>query len=177
MAIATLWQLFYTFAKVGIFGYGGGPAFIPLVEVEAVDRHHWMTEGQFVDALAAGNALPGPIATKMAAYIGYKVAGYPGATAGVLGMILPSAILMLGLAFVLIKNKNHPLVKGSMTAVRPAIVALMALVVYDIFPHSIKGWDTGIIAVAVFALAILKWHPALLIVMSAVVGILLYSRG
>jgi len=177
MTLTHIWSLFYTFAKVGIFGYGGGPSFIPLVEVEAVNRHHWMTEAEFVEALAAGNALPGPIATKMSAYIGYKVAGYPGALVSVLGVVLPSAILMLMLAIILIKNKNHPFIKGSMTAVRPAIVALMALVVYDIFPHSVKGWDTGVIAVVVFALAVLKFHPALLIVMSAIAGILLYGRS
>ena len=176
VALSQLWTIFFTFAKVGIFGYGGGPSFIPLIQAEAVDRHHWLTEVEFVDALAMGNALPGPIATKMAAYIGYRLAGYLGATVGVIGMVLPSAILMLALAFFLLKHKDHPMVKGAMTAVRPTIVALLAYVIYDIFPHSIMSWETGIIAVLVFALAILQWHPALLIVLSAVVGVLVYGR-
>jgi chromate transporter len=174
--LSQLWTIFYTFAKVGIFGYGGGPSFIPLIEAEVVNRHHWLTEAEFVDALAMGNALPGPIATKMAAYVGYRLAGYSGATAGVIGMILPSAVLMLALAFFLLKHKDHPMVKGAMTAVRPAIVALLAFVVYDIFPHSIISWEAGIIAVVVFALAILHWHPALLIVLSAAVGVFLFGR-
>lgn len=112
----------------------------------------------------------------MAAYVGYKIAGYAGASAGVIGMVLPSAVLMLGLAFILLKHKDHPVVKGAMTAVRPAIVALLALVVYEIFPPSVKSWDTGIIAVVVFALAVMNWPPALLIVLSAVAGIFLYGR-
>lgn len=175
--LAQTWAIFFTFTKVGIFGYGGGPSFIPLMEAEVVDRLHWLTEVEFVDALAMGNALPGPIATKMAAYIGYKIAGYPGAAAGLLGIVLPTAILMLALAMFLLKHKDHQMMKGAMTAVRPAIVALLALVVYQLFPHSIKGWDTAIIAVIVFALAILNWHPALLIVISAAAGILLYGRA
>lgn len=172
-----LWRIFFAFAKVGIFGYGGGPSFIPLVQEEVVNRHHWLTETQFVDALAMGNALPGPIATKMSAYVGYQLAGYPGAVAGLLGMVLPSAAMMLGLAFFMIKNKDHPWMKGAMTAVRPAIVALLALVVYDIFPHSILNWQAGVIAVIVFALAaFMNWHPALLIVLCAAAGVFLFNR-
>ena len=57
-----LWQLFVAFAKVGTFGYGGGPSMIPLVQEEVVNVHHWMDNQEFVDALAMGNALPGPIA-------------------------------------------------------------------------------------------------------------------
>ncbi|HDH58447.1 MAG TPA: hypothetical protein ENF16_07540 [Bacteroidetes bacterium] len=63
-----------------------------------------------------------------------------------------------------------------MTAVRPAIVALLAYVVYDVFPHNILNWHTGLIAVIVFVPAVLHRHPALLIVLCAAAGILLYAR-
>jgi chromate transporter len=175
--LTQLWSIFFTCAKVGVFGYGGGPSMIPLMQVETVNRMRWMTDAEFVDVLAAGNALPGPIATKMAAFIGYKIAGYPGAIAGLIGMVLPSAILMLALAFVLIKHKESTWVKASMKAVRPVIVALMALVVWDIFPSSVKGWDTALIAIIALVLFVLKVHPALLIALGAAAGILLYGRG
>ncbi len=174
--LSQLWDIFFTFAKVGVFGYGGGPSFIPLIQVEVVERHQWLTDAQFVDALAMGNALPGPIATKMAAYVGYRLAGIPGATLGVFGMVLPSSILMLALALFLLKHKEHPWIKGAMTAVRPAIVALLAYVVYSMFPSSVLNWHTALIAVVVLILAIMNWHPALLIVLCAVVGIFLYGR-
>ena len=176
MSLTQLWTIFFTFAKVGIFGYGGGPSFIPLMQVEVVERHRWLTEAEFVDALAMGYTLPGPIATKMSAYIGYRLAGYAGAAAGLIGVVLPTAILMLALAFFLLKHKDHPAIKGALTAVRPAIVALLAYVVYDVFPHSILNWHTGLIAIVVFVLAVLHWHPALLIVLCAAAGILLYGR-
>ncbi len=63
-------KIFVVFAKVGIFGFGGGPSMIPLVQHEVVDRHHWLTNQEFVDAMAMGYALPGPIATKMSGYVG-----------------------------------------------------------------------------------------------------------
>jgi len=80
-----LLRIFIAFAKVGLFGYGGGPSMIPLMQEEVVDAHHWLSTEEFVDALAMGNALPGPIATKMSLYVGYKLAGMPGALAGVQG--------------------------------------------------------------------------------------------
>ena len=68
-------ELLISFAKLGTVGFGGGPAMIPLVQAEVVDHRGWLTNEQFVDVLAAGNSLPGPISTKMAVYIGYQTGG------------------------------------------------------------------------------------------------------
>ena len=69
----TQWQLFLAFFRVGMLGYGGGPSSIPLVHQEVVKKYGWMDDDEFADVLALGNTLPGPIATKMAGYIGYRV--------------------------------------------------------------------------------------------------------
>lgn len=71
-------ELAVGFARTGVTGYGGGPSTIPLIEFEAVKKYKWMTEEEFGETLALANTLPGPIATKMAAYIGYKVKGKDG---------------------------------------------------------------------------------------------------
>ena len=89
------WQLFWAFFRVGIFGFGGGPAMIPLVREEVVTRHHWLTDEEFADVLAIGNTLPGPIATKMPGYIGYRVAGVTGCIAAVVAIILPMIVAMI----------------------------------------------------------------------------------
>ena len=170
-----LWQIFLSFAKVGIFGYGGGPSMIPLVQAEVVEVNRWLTNQEFIDTLAMGNALPGPIATKMSAYVGYKIAGVPGAVAGVTGIVLPSMALMLVLAGLLLTYKESPQVKGMLKAVRPVVIALLALTVWEIFPGSIKSWDTALIAVVCFlAVTILNIHPAIAILMSAVLGLIIY---
>ncbi len=170
-----LLRIFFAFAKVGIFGYGGGPSMIPLIQEEVVDVNGWLTTEEFVDALAMGNSLPGPIATKMSAYVGYKLAGVPGSLAGVSGIAAPSMILMLVLAVFFLKYKDIPKVQATLKAVRPAVVALLALVVYEIFPKSVASWDTGLIMLVTFVLVtFLKVHPALAILGAAILGLVVY---
>ena len=170
-----LWEIFLAFAKVGIFGYGGGPAMIPLVQVEVVDVHHWLTNEEFVDTLAMGYALPGPISAKMSGYIGFRLAGLPGAIAGVTGMFLPSLVLMLLLAGILLTYKDTRYVQATLKAVRPVVVALLAVTVWDILPQSIKGWDTALIGVGAFlVVAFLNVHPAIAILAATVLGLIVY---
>ena len=78
------WNLFVGFFRIGILGFGGGPTMIPLVHAECVKKYGWITDDEFSDVLAMGNALPGPIATKMASYIGYKVKGLIGASIAIM---------------------------------------------------------------------------------------------
>ncbi len=171
----TLLKIFWAFAKVGTFGYGGGPSMIPLVEEEVVNRHHWLPMKEFIDALAMGNALPGPIAVKMSGYVGFKIDGLPGAIAGAIGIMLPSLILMLVLASLFFKYKDMPQVQASLKAVRPAVVALLAIVVYDMWPHSVTSWHAGTIMVATFAIiAFFNVHPAYAIGAAALLGLLVY---
>jgi len=176
MQFDLLWRIFLAFAKVGIFGYGGGPSMIPLVKEEVVDGHAWMKAEEFADTLAVGYSLPGPIATKMSAYVGYKLAGIPGAVAGVTGTVLPSMLAMLALAAILLANKDTPLVKNSLLAVRPVVIALLAWTIYGLWSKAINGrLDSILIAVAAFvAVTLVNVHPAIVIVASAIVGIVIY---
>ena len=73
-----IWELFIAFLIPNLLAYGGGPASIPLIEHEVVARYNWMTKSEFSEFLALANSLPGPIATKMAGYIGYEVGGFLG---------------------------------------------------------------------------------------------------
>ena len=90
-------SLFAAFFRIGIFGFGGGPSMIPLVHQEVVKRHAWMDDDAFADVLAIGNTLPGPIATKMAGYIGYRVGGVFGAINAVVAVIVPVIFAMIAL--------------------------------------------------------------------------------
>ena len=171
----TLLALLLSFVKVGVFGYGGGPSMIPLVEAEVVDVHHWMNTEEFIDALAMGNALPGPITIKMAAYTGNKIAGIPGAVSATFGIFLPSMVLMLILATLFLQYKNMPQVQATLKAVRPAVVALLAIIVYDMFPSSVTSWHTGAIAAVTFIIIVcLKIHPAFAIAGAAFFGLIVY---
>ncbi len=167
--------LFYTFAKIGILGFGGGHAMIPLIQIEVVDNYKWLTIEEFTEALAMANSLPGPITTKMSFFTGYKVAGITGAGVCILGLMIPSLFLMFILTSLYMKYKDLPSVKGLFKAVKPVVVALLALVIYNISPSSVNSWHTALIAVVTFCwLAFLNIHPAVLILGAAMLGVAFY---
>lgn len=169
----TLLQLFWGFAKVGALGFGGGPAMLPLMQAEVV-RAGWLTDEQFLEGLAVGNALPGPISTKMAVYVGFDEAGVLGAIAAIIGVMAPSAILMGALAAVLSIIKDHPLVRGGLSGARPAVVGMLFFVAVSLAPDGVKDWGAGLIAVGAFAALWFDVHPALVMVAAIVIGMLVY---
>ncbi|MET3575011.1 chromate transporter [Bhargavaea ullalensis] len=168
------WQLFVSHLTANLLGYGGGPATIPLLQHEVVDRHGWMTNGEFSEIVALGNGLPGPIATKMSAYIGYDVAGIPGAIIATFASVAPSLIMMLALLGILMKYKESPQVKRLTKVVRPTIAVLLGVMTYDFFFDSFTaaGWiHTVILIVAGYILLeVRKVSPTYV-----VIGALLYG--
>jgi len=174
--MALLWRIFTAFLKCGIFGYGGGQSMVPLVQDEVVRVRRWLSTEEFVDALVMGNSLPGPIAIKMATYVGYKLAGIPGLVSAVLGISLPALLLMLLMTMLFFQFKDHPKIQAALQAVRPAVVGLLAMVIYDVWPTAINGrWDGALIAIAALvAVTLLEVHPALVILAAAVLGVIVY---
>lgn len=174
------WSIFLAFFIPGILGYGGGPASIPLVEKEVVDHYGWMTTQEFGEVLALGNALPGPIATKMAGYIGYMEGGILGSIVALFASVAPSLILMVLLMVTLLKYKNSPKVQNITKLVRPVIAVLLGAMTLQFFMTSIDTSGTVqtviLIVVSYWLLEIRKVHPAFVILMAlgygAVSGIL-----
>jgi chromate transporter len=161
-------QIFLAFFIPGILGYGGGPASIPLVENEVVDRYNWLSTEQFSEVLALGNSLPGPIATKMAGYIGYQQVGILGGVVGVFATVAPSLILMIFLLSVLYKFKDSPKVKNMTHLIRPTIAVLLGIMAYEFMDTSYEqvGLFQTILLILVSYLLLekLKVHPAFVIV-------------
>ncbi|QTN00437.1 chromate transporter [Sediminibacillus dalangtanensis] len=161
------WKIFLAFFIPGIVGYGGGPASIPLVENEVVDRYHWMSVSDFSEMLAMANALPGPIATKMAGYIGYQQGGILGSVIGVFATVAPSLLLMIVLLSILNKFKDSPRVKKMTALIRPTIAVLLGIMAFSFFHTSYQDtgiWQTIFLIAASFLL-LEKWkvHPAFVI--------------
>lgn len=158
-----LWQIFVAFFRVGIFGYGGGPGSIGLIKVEVVNNFRWMTEGEFAQALAIGNALPGPLATKLAAYVGYKTAGIAGAAVGLAAVSIPTAIAIIALFRIVLVYYNDPRMKGALRAVQPLVVMLLAQIVLGLGKKSFPNiWMAVIAAVSAVGLYY-EVHPAILV--------------
>jgi chromate transporter len=173
------WELFLAFLIPSIVGYGGGPASIPLIQAEVVDRYGWYTVEQFGQVLAIGNALPGPIATKMAGYIGYDLGGPMGAIVALFATIAPSLVIMIALLQLLYRFRTSPRVKRMTGWVRPTVAVLLGVLVYQFMESSILdgGWIHTIIlsAAAYYLLERRKVNPAYVIAGSLIYGALLMS--
>ncbi|WP_442596546.1 chromate transporter [Neobacillus sp. D3-1R] len=160
-------QLFLAFFRVGMLGYGGGPSSIPLVHKEVVERYKWMNDDEFSDVLALGNTLPGPIATKMSGYIGYRVAGILGLIIALAATIIPTIVLMIVLLTFLSSFKDQPWVMGMTKAVVPVVGVMLASLTWDFFKKSKEslGWKIalGIIAASFILIQFAGFHPAILI--------------
>jgi len=111
---------------------------IPLFKKEVVDIYTWMNDEEFGDVLAIGNTLPGPIATKMSGYIGYKVAGLTGCIVSVLAITIPSIIGMVVFLTVLTSHKDQPWVNGIGYGVVPVVVIMMSVLTWDFFSKSLS---------------------------------------
>jgi chromate transporter len=177
--VIELWELFVSFGRAGLFGFGGGPSMIPLIQVEVVELRGWLSPQAFLDAFAFGNALPGPIATKLAGYVGYQVAGAAGAFVALLAITAPTIAMMLALAGAYARYRERRLVQSFLAGVRPVVVALLALVVWDFLPTAFLVDDdpwrnlplVGITLGSLYLALRRDPHPALLIVVGGVLGL------
>ena len=125
--MASYWQIFISFFKIGSFTLGGGYAMIPLIQQEVVDKKGWLKESEFVEMMAIAQSAPGPIALNTAIFVGYKARGIKGVIFSSLGTILPSFIVILLIAIIFTDFKNNPGVERVFKGIRPAVVALIAL--------------------------------------------------
>ncbi len=152
-----------------------------LIQSEVVELRGWLTNAEFLDAFAFGNALPSPIATKLAAFTGYHVAGWPGAAAALLGVAGPTAALVIVAAGMFMRRRNNPVLKAVIAGVRPVVVALLFYVVWDflveVFGAQVSTWLSNwyLLIIAVVSAWLMKRyrvHPVPLILAGGLVGMM-----
>ena len=119
-------QLFFAFLQIGAFSFGGGYAAMPLIQAQVIEKYGWLTVEEFTNLITISEMTPGPIAINSATFVGNQVAGIPGALAATVGCILPSCIFVTLLAWIYIRYRNLSLLQGTLTALRPAVVAMIA---------------------------------------------------
>lgn len=169
-------DIFLAFFIPNIVGYGGGPAIIPLIEAQVVGHYAWMNASQFAEVLALGNALPSPIATKIAGYIGYQMGGSLGAAIAVFATVAPTVVIMVVAMGILYKYRSSAKVKALSAWVLPIIFTLMLLLSYKLVLSGVEFncvHFTVLFAFAAIGLEKLKLHPTLVISVSLLYGALL----
>ena len=179
--MGVLLQLFVSYLKIGFFGFGGGYAMLSLIHSEVVVRNQWLTNGEFSDIVAISQMTPGPIAINSATYIGYEVAGVLGSVVATVSVCLPALTIMMLITRFFLRLRDNRYVKGVVMGMRPVVVGMIAAAaLLLIFPHSaegrsfIDGWS-WVIFIGVLLASVKRVNPILLIVASAVAGVVIYG--
>lgn len=188
-------QLFWEYFKAGLFAVGGGMATVPFLQDISV-RTGWFTFQELADMIAVSESTPGPIGVNMATYVGFKIAGIPGALTAVIGLITPSIIIILIIASILHAFRHNKYVERVFYGIRPASTALIAyacfsvmlLCIFNVDAYKASGSLTDLISLKeliLFAVLmavtnikkIKKLHPVIFIAASAVIGIIFSFAG
>ena len=178
-------QLFYTFFKIGLFGFGGGYAMLSMIQGEVVTRYDWVSTQEFTDIVAISQSTPGPIGINAATYVGFTATGSIwGSVIATFAVVLPSFILMLTISKFFLKYQKHPAVEAVFSGLRPAVVGLLAsaaLVLMNVenFGSPTDDTFTFVISIIIFLVAFIgtkKYHanPILMIIACGIAGLILY---
>ena len=168
--------LFWVFFRIGAFTFGGGYAMIPLISEETVNKRKWISESDILDIIAIAESTPGPVAINSATFVGYRVAGFWGAFFSTLGVVLPSFIIVLLLCKVYEAWKNHPIFRGVMSGLKPAVIGLIGTAAVTLAtPENFIDWKSYAICIVAFtALYFKKVGPFAIIGLGALAGLILY---
>lgn len=168
--------LFWSFLKIGIFGFGGGYAILALIENEVVDTHAWMTTAEFTDIVAISQATPGPIAINCATYVGYSATdSILGSAIATFAVCLPSLILASLAARFIYKFRDNKYVDAAFKGLRPAVVGLILAAGLTLINHDNFTDYISVIIFAVVAIcSYFKVNPIFLLMLSGIAGYLIY---
>lgn len=164
---ALLWQLFASFFKIGLFTIGGGLAMIPLLERIAVKEKKWFDEEEMMDCLALSQSLPGVVAVNMATYTGKRKGGFAGALAATLGVILPSFLIIILIANILLHVGDNPYVAGAFTGIKAGVCGMILATVIRLGKKNLKDAFGWIIALAAFILIAFLGVSAVWVILGA----------
>ena len=146
---------------------------IPLIESDVVGRNRWVKKEEFVDLLAVAQSAPGVFAVNMAVFVGYKLRGVPGALAAAFGCVLPSVMIILLIALFFRQFRHIEVVNNVFKGIRPVVVALIAVPVFNVAKSAKVGWSTVWVPVlAVFLIVAMGVSPVYIILIAGIAGFL-----
>lgn len=169
-----LFDLFITFAKIGVMTFGGGYAMLPILQRELVENKGWTTEEEIADYFAIGQCTPGIIAINTATFVGTKQKGIIGGIVASLGMVFPSLVIITLIATVLTTFSELEVVKHAFAGIRVAVCVLIFNSVLKLMKSAIKDYYALFIFIGIFLVSLFSSISTVyLIVASAVLGIVI----
>jgi chromate transporter len=167
-----LLDLFWTFAKIGGFTFGGGYAMLPMLQKEVVDNRHWASEEELMDYYAIGQCTPGVIAVNTATFIGYNIKGILGAVFATFGVVAPSLVIITVIALFLKNFAHYPIVQHAFGGVTVCVCVLILSSVLRLGKKSITDIFGIFIFLFTFILSVFAdISPVILVLISGIFGI------
>ncbi len=175
----SLVKILFVFIKIGAFTFGGGYAILPMIQREIVQRWGWVDSESFMDILVIAQSLPGPFALNCSIIVGRKLWGTRGGLTAALGIVLPSFVIILLLAvFFIPVVRDNRLVQAIFYGLRPAVVALIAAVAWDLGKKILKdGLRLGLFVLLLVFSLVFHPHPLFILALGALLGTLLFYKG
>ena len=171
--MAELWELFTMFFNIGAFTFGGGFAMLPIIQKEVVEKKRWATDEEIIDCFAIGQCTPGVIAVNTATFIGYKRKGIIGGIVATTGVVLPSLIVITIITTFFKHFQHYKIIQYALGGIRVGVIALIANAVSKMFKQVVKSWICMVIFIVAFIfIAFTSLSPIIIIVASALLGIL-----
>lgn len=178
-------KLFLSFLQIGVLGFGGGYAILPLIQNVTVQTNGWLTQAEFLNLVTISQMTPGPILLNAATFVGCKMGGVPGGICATVGSVIPSFIIIICLSMLYYRFKNFTVIKTMLKVLKPAVVGLIAsagvsitlMVLFSGSSIRISSLDyigLGLMITSYIALRLFKANPMLVISASGIVGMCLY---
>ena len=193
-AVVLYLKLFWTFFKIGLFGFGGGYGMLSLIQNEVVENHQWISNSEFTDIVAVSQMTPGPIGINSATYVGFKAMenadmsrtqAICGSLLASFSVMLPSFILMLLISAFFMRYKNHKSVQTVLAWLRPVVVGMLAAAVLLLLNEENLGVfqrdnlqlyvSIGLFILAFIATYYWKVGPIKMILLAGLFGGIFYS--
>ncbi len=171
--VVKLFDLFFTFTRVGLFTFGGGLAMMPMLQKELIDKKHWITEEDLIDYYAVGQSTPGIIAVNVATFVGYRQLGVFGGIIASLGIIFPSIVIIMLLAGTINSISEYPKVQSALKGINVAVAALLTSVIIKFAKKTIKNiWNVLFMLIAFVCIFVFKVPSFIIILVALVLGCL-----
>jgi chromate transporter len=167
------WDLFWSFLLISPITFGGGYAMLPSIERIVVDRKGWLTETEMEEAIAISGAAPGGIGVNAATYIGYKVMGWRGMLSALAGIMLPTFIIVLGLAIFFMNMRDHLKVQAALQGIQIGVIALVAYAGVKMVGTAFIDKTTILLfIISLCGLLYSGLHPVFILLFGALAGVL-----
>lgn len=169
-----LGRLFWSFFKMGPVTFGGGYAMIPVFHQEVVEKRGWLEEEEVTDLFAIAQSTPGAVGVNASTFVGYRIAGIPGAVAALIGVLLPTFLIVLALCVTFLMVRDQPKIKAAFLGIRPAVVAMIVYAGIRVGRTAVKDATTLLVAAGVLALLIATGiNPVFALLLGMALGIVI----